>query len=128
MCARQAWSVRPRPPVLVVEDDHDVRVTLRGVLEDEGYEVMTAANGKDALALLEHADPKPALILLDLMMPIMDGWQLVETLRAQELFAAIPFIVHSAFVDLGLPDGASAVLRKPIDVDNVVALVNKHCV
>ena len=61
--------------ILVVDDDPDIRDSLREVLEDEGYEVACVGNGREALDHLKTANPRPCVILLDLMMPVMDGWQ-----------------------------------------------------
>jgi two-component system, OmpR family, response regulator CpxR len=114
-------------PVLVVEDDHDVRVTLRSVLEDEGYEVWTATNGRDALELLKTSTHNPALAVIDLMMPLMDGWELIEILKRAGTLAALPVIVQSAFVDRDPPSGIRAFLKKPVDIDALIELVDKHC-
>ncbi|MCU1282934.1 MAG: response regulator, partial [bacterium] len=65
------------PVILIVEDEHDARVLLRAVLEDAGYVVHSAANGRDAVELLSSVDPKPRLMIVDLNMPVMDGWQLM---------------------------------------------------
>src|SRR6185437_7705633 len=95
----------PQAGLLVVEDDADHRETLRDILEEEGYRVTTAVNGRDALTRIA-AGPLPDLILLDLMMPEMDGWTLMEKLSAREGFASIPIIVTSQ-VGNRVPQSAS---------------------
>src|SRR5881392_3915466 len=87
-------------PVLVVEDDEDIRDSLVEFLGDEGYEARGAGNGREALSLLAAIAPPPCLIILDLMMPVMDG----RTFREEQLrrpdVADIPVIVISAYRDL----------------------------
>ena len=106
--------------MLVVDDDEDLRDSVAYVLRDEGYEVQTAANGKEALALLDTMPP-PSVVLLDLMMPVMNGWRTLEAIR--ERGHAPPVVVVSASVPPS-PDGATAYLRKPLDVDTLLAQVN----
>src|SRR5260370_35631662 len=76
-------------PILIVEDDLDIRDALQEILEDEGYLPYAAANGAEALEVLDRV-PKPGLVLLDLMMPVMDGYQFLEIFRANPEFSAIP--------------------------------------
>lgn len=113
--------------MLVVEDDHDARVLIREALEDAGYEVHTATNGRDALAIAESLSPPPRLILVDLRMPVMDGWDLIARLKSTASLAAIPVGVQTAEVDRTLPGGVSFVLGKPIDIDALMTLVRHHC-
>jgi CheY-like chemotaxis protein len=104
----------PQAGILVVEDDADHRETLRDILEEEGYRVTTAVHGRDALARLD-AGPLPDLILLDLMMPEMDGWTLMEKLSGREGFASLPIIVTSQ-VGNRVPQSASTrYISKPLD-------------
>jgi CheY-like chemotaxis protein len=84
----------PSPLVLVVEDDVAAREILQRTLENEGWAVTTAENGR--VALQRVAEQRPALILLDLMMPEMDGFQVVEALRAREAWRSIPIVVVTA--------------------------------
>jgi CheY-like chemotaxis protein len=84
-----------RRTVMVVDDDADIRSSLRELLEDEGFVVTTAEDGNSALQQLESG-PLPSLILLDLMMRGMNGWQFVERQQATPAIAAIPVVVLSA--------------------------------
>ena len=113
--------------MLVVEDDHDTRVLLRATLEAAGYVVVTAANGRDAMLRLAELPSPPRLLLLDLQMPVMDGWELLVTLRQERRWANIPVGVQSANLDVTLPGGVSFVLGKPVDVEALLALVRHHC-
>lgn len=114
------------PPLLVIDDDHDTRVLLRDLLERAGYVVHTAANGREALSMVRKLDPKPRLILLDLQMPVMDGWQFLGELRREAALAGIPVGVQSADHDRTLPEGVAFALGKPVDADALLALVRHH--
>ena len=119
----------PQRSILVVEDDPDVRDALATVLETEGYEVAKASDGQDALGQL-RASPTTALILLDLYMPVMNGWAFrAEQLRDPKL-ASIPVVVVSADSMVGKRAadlGAAGYVGKPIDFDRLLALVATHC-
>ena len=115
-----------RDTILVVEDDHDIRVSVRSLLEDEGYEVLSVTNGVAALSTLEHLDELPGLIILDLMLPVMDGWQLAERLRQKPRLAAIPIVIMSAYDDPPAPVGARAFVKKPVDLDALLRAVSTH--
>jgi CheY-like chemotaxis protein len=89
----------PAGRVLVVEDDEDIRESLAQVLRDEGYAVAAAANGREALAQLRSDEPRPDIILLDLMMPVMDGWQFRVAQQEDPQLAAIPVVILTALSD-----------------------------
>jgi CheY-like chemotaxis protein len=121
--------------VLVVDDDEAIRETVRDVLSDEGYRVLVAENGAKALELLEKAHP--AVVLLDLMMPIMSGWEVLETLEQREDLAHIPVVVVSAMCSRPPrnvipsrppnPPGARMYLAKPIDLAHLLDVVSHYC-
>lgn len=105
-----------RSTVLLVDDDRDIREALGETLEDHGFEVTTACNGVEALRLLRSMKSPPAFILLDLMMPIMDGYAFLDERRKDEALAAIPVVVITAghrFDRRRLGDG-TPVVPKPI--------------
>ena len=112
--------------VLVVEDDVDCLDALVDVLSYDGYRVYTASNGLDAIQKLE-AGPRPDVILVDLMMPVMNGWQFLKRLRADERFSTIPVIVLSADGRLDKwrdeLDAASC-LAKPLELEPLLAAVS----
>jgi CheY-like chemotaxis protein len=126
---KEAAVVETEPgTVFVVEDDVDVRDALTQVLELEGFRVRAAANGREAMDRM-RGTPLPSVILLDLMMPVMDGWQFrAEQMRDPRL-AKIPVIIISA--DHSQSDkaalSAAAFLRKPIDVERLLALLRLYC-
>jgi CheY-like chemotaxis protein len=109
-----------RPQVLVVDDDEAERTALAAVLRDDGFDVALAEDGERALIALEHGAP-PALVILDLLMPRMTGWQVLEAMERTARLADIPVIVVTAFaVRAGLPAGCR-VLHKPFDRDVLLA-------
>ena len=116
--------------VLVVEDDTDLRESLSQALRDHGFTVTQAANGQQALDLL-NSGVRPGVILLDLMMPILSGWELRDVLRDDPELAQIPQLVISAFVDeteqavLALP--ADDCIRKPFHLRILIDAIERHC-
>jgi len=108
--------------ILVVEDDDEIRDALREILEDEGFTPMVAQNGRIALNLLE-TEPKPRVILLDLMMPVLNGWEFLEIQKKTEDLSKIPTIVLSAVAERQLPAGTVA-LRKPLNLNELLSLLN----
>jgi CheY-like chemotaxis protein len=113
-------------PVLVVEDDEDVREAVATILADEGYAVVTACHGREALDVLANG-AKPCLVLLDLMMPVMDGWEVLEAMQQHAAMANIPVIVLSASRDAGPPaPNVRRYLKKPVGLDVLLREVEAH--
>jgi CheY-like chemotaxis protein len=118
------------PEILVVEDDDAIRSLVAEVLEDDGYAVREATNGAEALEVLREA--RPDLIVLDLMMPVMDGWTFVNECRRMEWCGEVPILVTSASHDLPRTAeqlrsmGVRTCLAKPFDVDGLLALVQRY--
>lgn len=113
--------------VLVVEDDFDIRGVIRIALEAEGYTVATAENGREALDYLK-AVGLPRLILLDLMMPVMDGWEFRAAQQADPAWASVPVVVISAdgrVSEKAQALGAAGGLTKPIDLDALLDTVRR---
>lgn len=110
--------------VLVVDDDADIRSVVSELLTDEGYQVKTAVNGREALATL--ASWRPDVILLDLMMPIMDGWTFLTSRQSNCTLRRIPVIVMSASHTLNRGDEqrtVADVVAKPFEIDTVLTKV-----
>ena len=128
--AVQLPQLEAMPEILVVEDDEAIRGLVSEVLRDDGYDVTEAANGAEALAYVNHH--KPDLIVLDLMMPVMDGWAFVERCRRHARCADVPIVVTSASHDLPKTAerlrsyGVRTCLAKPFDVDGLLALVERY--
>ena len=111
--------------ILVVEDDADIRAALADVLAEEGYDVRVAANGEEGLAELRR-EPRPALVLLDLMMPVLNGWQFRRAQLSDPALADVPVVIVSADAAAGREAtnmGASAFLQKPVELDDLLSVV-----
>ena len=109
--------------VLVVDDDEQIRETLSELVEMLGCSVVTAANGREALAVL--AKWRPCLIILDLRMPVMNGQELLKEMKQEPSLAALPVLISTSAPDqapIGLP-----VLPKPIDIDRLVGWLSQTC-
>jgi CheY-like chemotaxis protein len=115
--------------VLVVEDDPDIREAMTLILEGAGYTVCGAEHGADALARL-RGGLGPCVILLDLTMPVMDGWAFCEETEKDPALAALPIVVVSAVPPKAIRDSsvrAVARLTKPLDVTKLLVEVERHC-
>jgi CheY-like chemotaxis protein len=116
--------------IVIIEDDADLRETMQDLLEMEGFSVCTAENGKAGLKLIENSG-KPCLILLDLMMPEMNGWEFLEVMQRdkQALLAQTPVAVVSAAADMSdvQQQYGCSVLKKPVSLDRLLALAHAHC-
>jgi CheY-like chemotaxis protein len=115
-------TVRQLIDVLVVDDNEDVRSALVDILEYRNYTVAEARNGRDALAQLEWFAPR--LVLMDLMMPIMDGWSCFASLREDSRHALIPVIFLSAVAE-SAPSTAAGIITKPFTMETIVSAVQR---
>lgn len=115
-------AVRTERTILLVDDDHDVTEALSSVLQDEGYDVVTASNGHEALLYLKTHSPRPSLILLDLMMPVMDGYEFRIEQRRDPMIAAIPVVVLTVGTmgERVAEMGVTGHLRKPFDLERLL--------
>jgi two-component system, chemotaxis family, chemotaxis protein CheY len=111
--------------IVLVEDDQGIRETMAALLVDEGFVVAQAANGEEGLTQL-RAHPDACLVLLDLWMPVLNGWQMLETAKSDAVLAQVPVVVISAAGDLPPPPGAAAFLRKPIRLETLLSTVDTH--
>ena len=116
----------PCSGILVVDDDPDIRDSLKEVLEDEGYTVNSVANGREALEYLKRS-PRPCVILLDLMMPVMDGWQFRREQKQDPTIAAIPLIVITATGKRPVLIAADELVMKPLDLGRLFEAVERYC-
>jgi len=110
--------------VLIVDDDLDAREALAELLEYRGFSVGSAANGREALNFLRSSS-LPGIIILDLMMPMMDGWEFLEHQSRDFALMEIPVIVLTA-TPPSQPVKAKVILQKPIQFDSLVELLNQH--
>jgi CheY-like chemotaxis protein len=111
--------------ILVVDDDEDIRLTLQQILEEEGYPSLIAANGAEALEVIRRERRHPRLVLLDLMMPIMDGARFQAKLAEDPGMAAVPVVVISAGATADRPVGvpAAGYLSKPVDLRTLMGTI-----
>lgn len=122
-------TVASHPRILLVEDDIALRATLAEVLEERGFEVACACDGRDALRELA-THPAPNVILLDLAMPVMDGWAFRAAQRDDPRLADIPTVVLSASIGVDQSVerlGAAASLAKPFSLDRLVETIHRVC-
>lgn len=113
-----------QPNVLVIDDDPAILATVAEILHDEGYHVLQAGNGQEGLAALEQH--QPALVLLDMRMPVLDGWGFVAVLRQRE--SKVPFVVMTAAQDArrwAQEVGATGFLAKPFELVELLAIVER---
>ena len=116
--------------VMVVEDDADVRESIVEILEDNDYRPLPAANGREAIERLGVCRSKPCVILLDLMMPVMDGFEFRDRQRRDPVLNDIPVVVLTAHANAKQAAGqldAHAFLRKPLDLHELLAIVRGCC-
>jgi CheY-like chemotaxis protein len=122
VCSRCAPD---RPVILIVDDDASIRGTCRDLFEAEGFNVLTAENGLEALTLLHSRSP-PSIALLDIEMPVMNGWEFLKVLRESKTIPLFPVVVVSGQNLEPFFDGAPF-LPKPVDPDVLLRLVKSLC-
>jgi CheY-like chemotaxis protein len=125
--ATKTYAFESRGTILVIEDDHDIRVGVRSLLEDEGFRVVTVTDGRSALELLERSPEPPCVILLDLMLPVMDGWHFADLMRQRPRLAGIPIVIMSAYEDPPPPNGIVGFVKKPVNAEALLRLLAPHC-
>jgi CheY-like chemotaxis protein len=114
-------------PVLIVDDDADVREALEDLLLERGFSVITASNGAEALKLLRSMNAPPAMILLDIMMPVMDGYGFLAEQRSDPTLSRIPVAIITAGhgVDHARLGQSQHILPKPIKVQQLMATLRE---
>lgn len=111
--------------VMIVDDEPDIRESLQEFFEDEGFAVSTAANGAEALELLEKG-PLPCVVILDLMMPILDGNEVYARMQRDPRLSSVPVIVSTS--DPSRAPSGVLIMRKPIDLNRLLGTVRHHCI
>ncbi len=120
-------EIDQRPLVLIVDDDLDIRNTVASILQDEGYRVAKSGNGREALDFLSApGSPRPNLILLDMMMPIMDGPTFHQHQQQDPALASIPVLAFTAFGNPADTSWATGRLTKPLRLEALLTMVAKH--
>lgn len=129
--ARPGWaipldmSVTMSKLVLIVDDDPDALDAMRLLLSTSGYDVRTASDGTEALTLLS-AGLSPRLVITDIMMPELTGWELLQAMRADHALQTVPVVMMTASFISSHPEGVP-VLEKPFGLDSLLAIVDKYC-
>lgn len=121
----------PCKQILVVEDNDDIRDTISDALELEGYSVETARNGKEGLAMLRKKST-PTLVLLDLMMPVMNGWEFLDAQKhdpqlRKHRVVTISAVDPSISIEDSTPLVTDGTIRKPLSLESIWSEVRKHC-
>ncbi len=111
--------------VLLVEDEEDLREMMRYALEADGYSVVAACDGEEALAAVPRIEHL-CLVLLDLVMPGMNGWDFFDAFRARPGMERVPVVVHTSS-SASAPEGASRVLQKPLKLQRLLDVVHEYC-
>ncbi len=109
--------------ILIVDDEDGIRESLEELLRDEGYDVETAANGREALDRLSQA--LPCVVILDLLMPGISGNEVYERMQKDARLAAVPVIVSTSAPERAPP--GSLIMKKPIDVDRLLGVIKTFC-
>jgi CheY-like chemotaxis protein len=112
-------------PILIVDDEPDIRDSLREWLEDEGYQVATAADGGEALELLEHGERLPCLVILDLLMPNVSGNEVYRRMQGDPRLASIPVVVSTS--DPSRAPSGVLIMKKPVSFKHLLGTVRQHC-
>ena len=116
--------MKTRRNILVIEDDKPIRDMMKAVLELEGYQVVCAENGKHGIDAILKAAP-PDVILLDMMMPVMSGWDFIDFMRTNASGAQIPIIIVSAFTETARTVQPDAIVNKPIHLKDLLGAIEK---
>lgn len=119
------------PYIFIIDDSIDLRELMAQFFESEGYEVQVAADGQEGLNKLREAQTLPCVILLDLMMPVMDGFKFGAEIARDERLSKVPLLIMTA--DANAEEkakrvGAHGWLKKPVGVDTLIAVAEKFCV
>lgn len=115
-----------RPTILIIDDDEGIRESVRMALELNSYEVFTAENGQEGLSTLASLSTC-CVVLLDLMMPVMNGWAFIDELYKSRRFQKLPVVIVTAYPNQEKPIGAAEMILKPIELDPLLACVAKYC-
>jgi CheY-like chemotaxis protein len=116
----------PNRSILLVDDDQGIREALTDMLRDEGFSVQSAQNGKDAIEWLRHNTPVPRVILLDLMMPVMDGQEFLHVRQSDSVLSKVPVVVITAgnrFGDIQRSHDVRECISKPIALPRLLAAI-----
>lgn len=120
----QSTQPQIKKRVLIVEDEKAIRDMMIAILEVEGYSVVAAANGKQGIEAIQSGTP-PHVVLLDMMMPVMNGWDFLDFARTNARTAKIPVVVVSAYAEIAKSVSPQGVVPKPIQLKTLLAAIEK---
>jgi CheY-like chemotaxis protein len=126
MAAKGAKQVKPKPTILVVEDQTELRESICEELERAGFSTVGAPHGERALALLHRSAVRPSLMLLDLLLPHTDGWEVVASMKGDPQLRDVPIVVMSAVPPQATSlqaQGVAATLPKPFTMEELLFVV-----
>ena len=112
--------------ILVIDDEPAIRQMMRDILELEGYHVSTAANGEEGISELKSIR-SPCVVLLDLMMPVKNGWEFLDFQRNDPLLSKIPIVICSAYAESAKSVCPSGFVPKPVQLDSLLKAVKAFC-
>ena len=124
-CVRESVGEMVGRRILVVDDDDDLREVIADVLTDEGHTVTTATNGREALDMLRDTDVLPDLVLLDLVMPELDGYEFIAQAEKRDRFSKLRVVIFSANHEELPRMNAYARLRKPFAIEELLTIVQR---
>lgn len=113
--------------ILIVEDEPAIREMMKDVLEINGYNIFTAANGKEGIEALKEISHMPCVVLLDLMMPGTNGWQFLDFQRNSPSLASIPVVICSAYKESAKAVKPAGIVEKPIRLEALLGAVQSFC-
>ena len=113
--------------ILVVEDEESIRETIRDVLELKGFKVFSATNGEEGITELRRMTEKPCVVLLDLMMPVKNGWQFLDVQRNDPKLSHIPVIICSAYEESAKSVHPDDYVSKPVQLKKLLLAIDKFC-
>ncbi len=123
----QVESGKTPKTVLIIDDDAAIREVMQDVLELQGYRILTAGDGKEGFNLLCDTQPRPSVILLDMMMPGVNGWQFLDYQRSHPDLSQVPVIICSAYRESAKAVKPAAVIEKPIQLNKLLEAVKAFC-
>lgn len=112
--------------VLIIEDDQDIRESIKDALEMEGYTVTVATNGKEGLDSLKN-NAQSCIILLDMIMPLMGGREFLDIIKKDLNLSLIPVFIHSAVANKNNTEGSVGFIKKPADLEEILNVVKNYC-
>jgi CheY-like chemotaxis protein len=115
-----------KPAILIVEDDLSIRETMSELLTAEGYRVFAAPDGEVGLRLLE-AIPRPCLVLLDLLMPVINGWDFMKFKNQDYKVATIPVVAMTATSKISNINGVERIIKKPVNLELFLRIIENYC-